>query len=76
MVLDYAEHDYCVAAISHLPHLVAAGLVNLVKDSDSPSETMKLLAAGGFKDNIAVEFVYRRDRSHVYIGEGIAVSPA
>ncbi|MCI6498840.1 prephenate dehydrogenase/arogenate dehydrogenase family protein [Lachnospiraceae bacterium HCP1S3_C3] len=50
VVLDYAEHDYCVAAISHLPHLVAAGLVNLVKDSDSPSETMKLLAAGGFKD--------------------------
>lgn len=50
VILDYKEHDYAVAAISHLPHLIAAGLVNLVKDSDSPAETMKLLAAGGFKD--------------------------
>lgn len=50
VVLDYEQHDYCVAAISHLPHLIAAGLVNLVKSSDSPAATMKLLAAGGFKD--------------------------
>ena len=50
MVLDYKEHDTVVAAISHLPHLVASSLVNLVKDSDSPAETMKQVAAGGFKD--------------------------
>lgn len=50
VILDYKEHDYSVAAISHVPHIIAASLVNLVKDSDSPSETMKLLAAGGFKD--------------------------
>lgn len=50
VVLDYAEHDYAVAAISHVPHLIAASLVNLVKDNDSEHETMKLLAAGGFKD--------------------------
>ena len=50
LVLDYREHDKVVAAISHLPHLVASSLVNLVKDSDSPAETMKQVAAGGFKD--------------------------
>lgn len=50
VLLDYKEHDYAVAAISHLPHLIAASLVNLVKDNDSEKETMKLLAAGGFKD--------------------------
>ena len=49
LVLDYKEHDTVVAAISHLPHLVASSLVNLVKDSDSPAETMKQVAAGGFK---------------------------
>lgn len=50
IVLDYAHHDYVVAAVSHLPHLIASSLVNLVKDSDSEKETMKTIAAGGFKD--------------------------
>ena len=50
VVLNYKEHDYAVAAISHVPHLIAASLVNLVEDNDSEAETMKLLAAGGFKD--------------------------
>ena len=50
IVLDYHEHDRIVAAISHLPHLIASSLVNLVKDSDNQNELMKRLAAGGFKD--------------------------
>lgn len=50
LVLDYREHDRVVAAISHLPHLVASSLVNLIKDSDTPEGTMKQVAAGGFKD--------------------------
>ena len=50
IVLDYHEHDRIVAAISHLPHLIASSLVNLVKDSDNPEGLMKRLAAGGFKD--------------------------
>lgn len=50
VILDYKEHDYAVAAISHVPHLIAAALVNLIKDNDSQNGTMKLLAAGGFKD--------------------------
>ena len=50
IVLDYREHDRIVAAISHLPHLIASSLVNLVKDSDNRQMMMKRLAAGGFKD--------------------------
>ncbi len=50
VIMDYKEHDYTVAGISHLPHIIASELVNLVKKSDSEKEFMKLLAAGGFKD--------------------------
>ena len=48
--ISYKEHDRAVAAISHLPHLIASSLVNLVKHNDSKDEYMKTLAAGGFKD--------------------------
>ncbi len=50
LVLDYKKHDFIVAAISHLPHLIASSLVNLVHDCDSEDQMMKRLAAGGFKD--------------------------
>ena len=50
LVLNYEEHDYVTAAISHLPHVIAASLVNLVKDADSKEGVMKMVAAGGFKD--------------------------
>ncbi|MGN0298330.1 MAG: prephenate dehydrogenase [Lachnospiraceae bacterium] len=50
LILDYHKHDYSVAGISHLPHIVAASLVNLVKDSDSEDQVMRRIAAGGFKD--------------------------
>ncbi len=44
------RHDHATAAISHLPHVVAAALVNLVHDNDDPNEIMKTIAAGGFRD--------------------------
>ncbi len=50
LILSYSEHDYIVAAVSHLPHVIAASLVNLVKDSDNEDGIMRLVAAGGFKD--------------------------
>lgn len=50
LVLTYTQHDYVTGAISHLPHVISAALVNLVKDSDSKEGIMKLIAAGGFKD--------------------------
>lgn len=50
LILDYETHDYATAAISHLPHIIAYSLVNLVRESDDAQETMKTIAAGGFKD--------------------------
>lgn len=50
LILDYEVHDYATAAISHLPHIIAYSLVNLVQESDDENETMKTIAAGGFKD--------------------------
>lgn len=50
VILDYRQHDYVTGAISHLPHIIAASLVNFVRDSDTKDELMKNLAAGGFKD--------------------------
>jgi len=50
LILSCEMHDYVTAAISHLPHVIAASLVNLVKDSDSEEGIMKMIAAGGFKD--------------------------
>ncbi len=50
LVLTGDEHDKATAAISHVPHVIAALLVNLVGDLDGPHNHMKTLAAGGFKD--------------------------
>jgi prephenate dehydrogenase len=50
LVLNGEEHDKATAAISHVPHVVAALLVNLVGTLDGPNNHMKTLAAGGFKD--------------------------
>ncbi len=50
LILSYETHDYATAAISHLPHMIAFSLVNLVRQSDTADETLKTIAAGGFKD--------------------------
>ena len=50
LTLDASIHDHAVAAISHLPHIVAAALVNLVRDNDNDEQVMRTIAAGGFKD--------------------------
>jgi len=50
IIIDAKEHDYIVSVISHVPHVVAATLVNMVKNLDNEKQIMKMLAAGGFKD--------------------------
>ena len=45
LILDPAQHDYVTAAVSHLPHIIAASLVNLVRDKDSADGLMKMIAA-------------------------------
>ena len=48
--VDADYHDDVVAAISHVPHIIAASLVHMVKESDDDQELMRQVAAGGFKD--------------------------
>ncbi len=50
LILDYKQHDFITGTISHLPHIIASSLVNLVRDTDTKDELMKNMAAGGFKD--------------------------
>ena len=49
LIIKPELHDYITGAISHLPHVIAASLVNFVHQKDEDG-FMKLIAAGGFKD--------------------------
>lgn len=50
LIMTEKEHDYVTAGISHLPHVISAALVNLVKNNDTKDSFMHQVAAGGFKD--------------------------
>ena len=50
VLMDARHHDRIVGAISHLPHIIAAGLVNVVGDYNEENEWFHRLAAGGFRD--------------------------
>lgn len=50
MVLTAAEHDFITAGVSHLPHIIASTLVNLINLLDNDAHYMKTIAAGGFRD--------------------------
>lgn len=48
--MDAHKHDRIVAAISHLPHMVAYSLVNAVEGYDRFDESILKYSAGGFRD--------------------------
>ena len=50
LVLDHERHDLAAAAISHLPHVLAYSLINVIRKSDDRDNAMHLMAAGGLKD--------------------------
>jgi len=50
VLMDVAKHDRVLAAVSHLPHMVAYALVNAVGDYDRFDESILKYSAGGFKD--------------------------
>lgn len=50
MILEADRHDLITGTISHLPHILAAQLVNFVAANDDDQLHMKQMAAGGFKD--------------------------
>ncbi|HEY5513519.1 MAG TPA: prephenate dehydrogenase/arogenate dehydrogenase family protein [Geomonas sp.] len=49
-LMDPAQHDRVVAAISHLPHMVAYSLVNAVDGYDRFGGELLSFSAGGFRD--------------------------
>jgi prephenate dehydrogenase len=54
VVLEAERHDRLVAAISHLPFLIASALVRAVDDVGKEDEAVWQLAAGGFRDTSRV----------------------
>jgi prephenate dehydrogenase len=48
--MEAGRHDSLVAAISHLPYLVSAALMNTVDDLSRDDDAVLELAAGGFRD--------------------------
>mgnify|MGYP001337599532 CR=1 FL=1 len=50
IVMDAEVHDKIVGSVSHLPHVVAAALVNSVRQLNDPDHYKEKLAAGGFRD--------------------------
>ncbi|MCF6264936.1 MAG: prephenate dehydrogenase/arogenate dehydrogenase family protein [Desulfuromusa sp.] len=48
--MNYEKHDKVLAAISHLPHMVAYSLVNAVGSYDHYEENILEYSAGGFRD--------------------------
>ncbi|MEZ4637300.1 MAG: prephenate dehydrogenase/arogenate dehydrogenase family protein [Caldilineaceae bacterium] len=53
-VLEAQRHDRLVAAISHLPFLLATALVHTVADTGEDDPMVWELAAGGFRDTSRV----------------------
>ena len=50
VVMDVEKHDRVLAAISHLPHMVAYALVNAIGAYDRYDESILEYSAGGFRD--------------------------
>jgi prephenate dehydrogenase len=50
VIMDAEYHDKVVGAISHLPHVIATGLVDQVGNYNDDNGWFHRLAAGGFRD--------------------------
>lgn len=50
LTIDAKQHDHVVALLSHVPHILAAGLVNLAHEDFKETPGFLRLAAGGFRD--------------------------
>lgn len=54
IVMDAESHDSVVATVSHLPHMVAAALVQTAAKEDKRIPNLLQLAAGGFRDTTRI----------------------
>lgn len=67
-ILDYEKHDRSTGVISHIPHVISASLVHFLINQDDDEKTMKMLAAGGFRD------ITRTASSSVKMWEDICIT--
>ncbi len=51
--LDERTHDQITAVITHVPHVVAAGLVQLLRQENDPAQTACFIG-GGFRDTTRI----------------------
>jgi prephenate dehydrogenase len=51
--LDAGAHDEILAAVSHLPHVIAFALVNLLAGRRNPAQLFGL-SAGGLRDTVRI----------------------
>jgi prephenate dehydrogenase len=50
ILMDPLQHDQILAAVSHLPHMIAYALVNTVLDTRVQGQEVLSYSAGGFRD--------------------------
>lgn len=50
ILMDAPAHDFTLAAVSHLPHIVAYSLVNTILDMENEQRPLISLSGGGFRD--------------------------
>ena len=68
VIMDIELHDTATGVISHVPHVISASLVHFLINHDNDKQTMKTLAAGGFRD------VTRTASSSVKMWEDICIA--
>lgn len=74
IIMDYKQHDYCVASVSHLPHLISAALSKMVYENDDAENHMHMLAAGGFKDTTRIAASSPEMWEQICASNGTAIS--
>ncbi|MBZ4688341.1 MAG: Prephenate dehydrogenase [Clostridiales bacterium] len=73
LILDPKRHDFLVALISHMPHIVAASLNLTVAELDRSNEALAL-AAGGFRDTTRIASSHPEMWSSICTGNSVELS--
>lgn len=75
-VMDPAKHDKILALISHLPHMAAYALVNVLAKKEHESPGLLSYVAGGFKDFSRIASSSPQMWKEVCLQNGPAISRA
>lgn len=75
IILTPEEHDKKVAAVSHLPHVVASALINTVGKMETGQQGYLMLAAGGLRDTTRIALSNSELWSGILLSNEQAVLP-